>query len=73
MTLIGNSIPFTKLITFQYDGGEVIATIASLGVGRQFLSWATRAMFAMQQFANQSNLGKIIESTYEAHHCLLWY
>ena len=47
--------------------------VAGLGVGRQFLWWAARAMFAMPQFADQSNLRKITEGTYAAHHCLLWY
>ena len=30
-------------------------------------------MFAMSQFAYQSNSRKITESPYAAHHCLLWY
>ena len=47
--------------------------VAGLGVGRQFLWWAARAMFAMPQFADQSNLRKITKYTYAAHCRLLWY
>ena len=47
--------------------------VASLGVGRQFLWWAARAMFAMLQFVDQSNSRQITEGTYAVHHCLLWY
>ena len=60
-------------IEFRVYGGGFIVAAAGLGVGGQFLWWATRAMFAMPQFADQSNLRKITKYTYASHHCLLWY